>query len=276
MRIKPLITFIAVLIIKFTFSQVIETTHNIDIFYNDSLGESSDTIFLDINQDSQSDFVFNIRKRSFQILNSNFTSVSMGLRPLIYNTDTNKAIASYESFTSTESFYFIDTIGTNDSICEESLVYDSIMIIASYVLATNGSGQRIGDFYVNNTAGVSFYDQNQHLFYGGIKISLNHTCDSATIHSSYYMPNGNCINLSNIKKNNLSDIDIIISNDHVKINAKQNQIIEEIRLLSLNGQLLNQKINTTRIDISNINSGIYIIQVKMDDGNIATAKFFKN
>ena len=62
----------------------------------------------------------------------------------------------------------------------------------------------------------------------------------------------------------------------IKIRNDKNQILSSVKILDLYGKVLNESVQTNEINIENLTSGIYFIQVAVAEGELYQIKFIKN
>lgn len=82
--------------------------------------------------------------------------------------------------------------------------------------------------------------------------------------------------LVGINQNPLPDFSVFPNPATTYLIIKSNSIINELKIINLLGQNSIYGSNTDRIDISNINSGIYYIKITDINGNIGVKKVIKN
>tara|TARA_B100000809_G_scaffold266519_1_gene329630 strand:- start:2713 stop:3705 length:993 start_codon:yes stop_codon:yes gene_type:complete len=85
-----------------------------------------------------------------------------------------------------------------------------------------------------------------------------------------------------VETNNSSELQFSIypnpTSDYLMVNVRGNSKIKELRVTNLNGQIIKENSienNIIQLDVNDLKSGIYFIQLFGKDGLVSTSKFFK-
>jgi hypothetical protein len=81
--------------------------------------------------------------------------------------------------------------------------------------------------------------------------------------------------LSTTDFNSFSDFSIYPNPANEVVSVKSNETIESLEIISLEGRKI-KSCNATKIDISDLSNGIYLMQIKTTEGKLGTKKIIKN
>ncbi|MQP25664.1 T9SS type A sorting domain-containing protein [Flavobacterium sp. LMO8] len=216
---------------------------------------------------------------------SNGTSVSLVGGKLIVTPNGGinaKIINNYYSIDATDKFIHI--IYKNNSTVNNSLRVNYFSPTDSYVVQKTFPNQNIllngaeGEMIIDASSVPDWTGNIRKLsvvltYYDGV-VEVPTTVDAGTLEIDRIVINNNSSPLSEESNNLIQDFYVYPNPAENKIFVNSSFEIEKVEIYSLTGQLVKSQMVSNNINISDLNSGIYLAKVQTAD-KVSTIKFIK-